>query len=519
MSPGRRAGPARVALTAVPAVAVGVALLAVTRLGATATPDSAFYVGVARSLVGGDGFVAPPGTQPLAGFPPLFPLVLGGIGLTGIDPLTAAAWLNPLLAGAIVLLVSVVLARRLTLAAGLAGGLLVAANLDLLVIGSSVLSEPLFLLLGLGSLVVLARHFARPRPALLAVSVALVAGACLTRYVGVAVVATGVLGLLHARRLREATIFAVGGLAPVVAWAAFAGGVNRPLALHGIDERDLLIGAAGLSRWVLPLDVPLPARAGAVIFFLVLVGALAVLLWRRSPTTPADGGPSDGGPVRDPLPVLVATFAGIYAGVLVVYRLVLDASARFDGRALVPLAVLAVPGTVAVVVTAGRRWPRARWGLLAASCVVGGLQLAQAAVWVAGGLGDVSVDRRGYTAEAWRRSTVVAALADLPPSAPVYSNGVDAVFLLTGRRTAPLPAKMDYLTGRRNASFGRQLEEAGATAGRRGGAIVHFSAIRARRRLMPAAGELEARLRLREVQRDAVGVRYEVLPDPGGDDR
>ena len=68
----------------------------------------------------------------------------------------------------------------------------------------------------------------------------------------------------------------------------------------------------------------------------------------------------------------------------------------------------------------------------------GGLALlalhgVQAGSWVADGLTDTSVGRRGLTAAAWDDSPVLAAVAALPPDVTVYSNAPEAVFLLTGR--------------------------------------------------------------------------------------
>jgi hypothetical protein len=52
---------------------------------------------------------------------------------------------------------------------------------------------------------------------------------------------------------------------------------------------------------------------------------------------------------------------------------------------------------------------------------------------------------------------VLDAVAHLPPGVPVYSNAPDAVFLLTGRSTAFLPAHTDYLSGRRRPAYQAEL--------------------------------------------------------------
>ncbi len=89
----------------------------------------------------------------------------------------------------------------------------------------------------------------------------------------------------------------------------------------------------------------------------------------------------------------------------------------------------------------------------------------------------------------------------------MVSNGADAIFLLSGRETEELPAKTSYRTGRPNPSYERELEAVRAGL-MRGGELVHFQAITARRSFQPSAAELETRLGLRVVMRDEVGTIY-----------
>jgi len=131
------------------------------------------------------------------------------------------------------------------------------------------------------------------------------------------------------------------------------------------------------------------------------------------------------------------------------------------------------------------------------------LQLAGAVAWTVGGASDVSVRRRGYTAAAWRESSVVKAVA-AAADGPVYTNGFDAVYLLTGRATLPLPAEKDYLTGRPNPHYADEL----AAVRRSGGLVAYFGALTARRSFLPSQAELERSLSLQVVASDRVGTLY-----------
>ncbi len=151
-----------------------VALVA-TRRGAYLSADGLAYVGTARSLVAGDGYVATPGSPPVGNFPPLFSLVLAAVGALGPDPLTVTRYLNPALYGITVLatgLATLRLTASTTLA--VAAQLLVLGGTDFLAYHSSALSEPLFLLLAVAALAALARFAATGRRRWLPVAALLV---------------------------------------------------------------------------------------------------------------------------------------------------------------------------------------------------------------------------------------------------------------------------------------------------------------------------------------------------------
>jgi len=478
-----------------PAVVGVAALLLVNRLGPYTSPDSVFYVGTARGLIDGHGWVSPPGTQELSNFPPLLPLLLAGIGrLTGIDPLDVLAWLNPLLFGATVALAGAVVLRRTgSTVAGVVAAVVVLAGRDLLGAHASALSEPLFIFLALAGMVTLARYVEGEgdgRPLWLAS--ALAGAAFLTRYVGVAVVLAGIALLVRAGRRREAAVFSVVTVAPVAAWLAWAGTGGGHLAGHMFGLEYLARGARSLSDWVVPAFVPAPLRVAAAV--LVVAGAVFVL--RRAPR-----------PTADRVTFVLAAFAIVYVALLLFDRVFIDATGRLDRRFLSPLHVVAVVLAAPLVHRAWATHVRPRRPVVAAAAVLLALQVVQAVAWVTGGLTDDGVERRGYSAAAWSRSTVMARVRDLGPEVPVFSNGADAIFLLTGRRTSNLPVRLEYRTGRPNPRYAEELAAVRAALAA-GGVVVYFQAIDARRSFLPAAAELEAALSLRVVERDEVGTVY-----------
>ena len=474
----------RQGVLALPPLAGLAAVIAVTAKGLYVSPDAVFYVGTARNWLDGRGFTPPPGLPPLEHFPPLFTVVLAAVGKLGMDPLTGARVVNALAFAGIVLLVgAVVRAQTRSVPAALVAAVLAAAAVDLLTYSASALTEPLFILLGLAALVVLASYLEEPRPALLAGAAALAAAAFLTRYVGVALVVTGVAALLWRRRWWAAGVFGAVSATPVGLWLVWAGGrgtSDRTVAVHMFGAGYLGQAARPLSRWI----VPWPKPPVGLLLALLLVAAGAALARRRPATAEA----------RPSLSWLLAVFTVTYLAVLLANRALTDATGRLDARFLAPLHVVAV--VLAVPALWRRRLPApalALTGLLVAA------QVADAAAWTAGGLTDDSVSRRGYTATALRQSPLMAHAGQ-----PLYTNAPDAVYFVTGRTSTAIPVTHDYLTGRPNERYAEEVAAMRAA----GGHLAYFDAITFRRSFQPSRSELEASLPLEVVARDDVGTLY-----------
>jgi 4-amino-4-deoxy-L-arabinose transferase-like glycosyltransferase len=444
---------------ALPPVAGLVAVLAASAKGLYVSPDAVFYVGTARNWVDGRGFTPPAGLPPVEHFPPLFTVLVAGLGARVVNALAFAA---------IVLLVGlVVLWRTKSVPAALVASVLTLSAHDVLTYSASALSEPVFVLLALCGLVLLAAHLERPRPALLVGAAALVGLACLTRYVGVALVVAGVGMLAWRRRWADAAIFGAVGALPLLGWLAWAGSGDRSVVFHPFGWDYLGQAVRPFSRWLVPW--PGPPIGFVLAVGLVIAGAVYV---RR---------------VDEPLFV---AFAATYLAVLVAYRLFTDASGRLDARFLLPVHV------VAIVVVVPALWRRKVPPALAAVLVLA--QVAGGVAWTVGGLTDDSISRRGYTAAAWDTSPVLASL----PDTPVYSNAFDLI-AFRGGEALPLPARKDYLTGRANHGYEEELRALR-------GYIAYFDAVTFRRSFLPSRAELEAVLPLEVVVQDALGTLYHI---------
>src|SRR5436309_11784682 len=95
-------------------------LLISTRWGIGGYPDSVVYIGVARSILNGNGarFFNDMGEfTPVTQYPPLYPSIMAALGIMGLDPLLGSRWLSALFFGANALLVVCIL-YRITLSPG-----------------------------------------------------------------------------------------------------------------------------------------------------------------------------------------------------------------------------------------------------------------------------------------------------------------------------------------------------------------------------------------------------------------
>jgi len=469
----------RPAVLGAPAAIGAVALIAATGKGLYVSPDAVFYVGTARNLLDGHGFTPPPGLPPLQHFPPLFTVLLAAIGRLGMEPLTAARVVNVVAYVGVVLLVGLVVrAQTGSVGAGLVASVLAACAVDLLTYSASALTEPLFVLLAVAALVALAAHLDRPSMPLLVGAAGLVAAACLTRYVGIALVVAGVIGLLWRRRWADGGLFAAIVVVPLAAWFLWSGsrGSDRSLSWHLFGADYLGQAARPLSRWL----VPWPRPPIGLLLALVLV----VVLWRA------------GTYLSSSLNRLLGLFAVTYLAVLLANRALTDVTGRLDARFLVPLHVVAI--LVVVPALHARKLPVPALALVAVLVLA---QFVDAAVWTAGGLTDGGVARRGYNAAALRDPVVLD-----DPGGPLHSNAPDAVFFLTGRTSGPIPARKDYLTGTPNPHYAEELAALRST----GGYVLWFEAITFRRSFQPSEADLERDLPLEVVSRDAVGTLYRI---------
>lgn len=307
-------------------------------------------------------------------------------------------------------------------------------------------SEPLFLMLALAAVCCLeeARH---PDRRWLLGAAALVALVCLTRYVGVALVAGGAMSLLvspGARRRRFATVatFVTVSAVPLAAWmvrnlsvAGTATG-GRPPSGDSLTETSRQ-ALAGMGEWVVGGWVP---EAAAVSLALGVLLLIAVVLLREG-----DGA----------LVPLTATMGSLL--VATVASASLTAVDVFDGRLLSPFYV----AMVVLVFVAMDRTTAARYRAQVAAVAAVWLALVPALQVLSDTTAAVRRGAGGYAHETWTRSELVATLRRRSPDTPLWTNAPAAVWFLLDQRQARIsPRRHAYRAPKTSTDDLRQLTDA-----------------------------------------------------------
>ncbi len=446
-------------------------------------PDSFKYLSVAEHFAAGDGFrqTSYDGTiVAVHNFPPLYPLLLAaGIraGMEGTD----IALLFALVALAVTISLTGLLAGEGGASAGVAilAALWVALAPDMLQVMSMVLTEAFFVPLTLACMAALMRGL-DARPGWLVVAAVCAVLALQTRFIGVVLVATGgVMLCLHGsgrwyRRLTRAATWCTAALLPGAGMAAwqYLHGVTpgaRALFSGSVPWPKLYAGAGVISKWLLPVEVPVAVRA-------VLVAALAgaaVACWRRTGCLLL-------GPARRLL-LLAGLYAIFTVGFLTITIMFADANVSIDHRYLLPVFPPLVATGGALLSPAAPGGAAFRKCLLPLLAVLLCVQGTRAALWTV----RSSREGLGLHARYWQEAVTWNVIRGLPAGVTVYSNAPDLLQYYAGRPSRMLPPVFDAGTGQENPVVTQQLGDIGQAVINGQAAVVWLNRIGWRRYFPP----------------------------------
>lgn len=502
---------------AICAIAGGMLLFFSTSHGVGLSPDSAVYVGAARSLLQGHGYSLPTdaGTfAPVVHFPPLYSITLSLLSWLGQDPFTAARWLNIFLLTASAFLAGMIafLATASWVLSGSAVALIV-TSYPIVLVHSMAWSEPLFIFFQLAGVFFLLRFFWQAEQFNLIVAATATGLSILSRYAGFASVVAGLAAILWLyekplrQKFRAGAIFLAGSLTPISFWLVgnewtTGSGTNRRLAFHLLGLEHLNGAVEAVTSWFSAFWEA-PAEAQVLAASLGLFGVFA--WWRmgrdRAPTESVDL-------CRRSRQVvcLSALTVVTYLCLLFVSISFLDYHTPLDSRILSPAYAMAVLTGISLASSVGQ--PTKRHRFLAAFAGIAiffvALQVPRAWIW----LDFVRREGVGYSASVWAQSALLKRLREVDPAAKLFSNAPDLIYTLLGRSSGTIPSKVYPDTRAPNPEFDVQLTKMQETLRVNKGLLIIFDRVNWRWYL-PTAKELESRIPLIAIARTDDGVIYQ----------
>jgi 4-amino-4-deoxy-L-arabinose transferase-like glycosyltransferase len=466
------------------AVAGTFLVLEATPEGLSLNDDSIAYVAGARSMLAGDGYreawLASNG--PVTHFPPGFSSVLAFFGLFGLDPLRGTRFVNALLFGLNTGLLGIIVWRMTpSLTAGLVIAALFVTSGEMLQIHVAAISEPLFILLSLCAFWNFDLYFERPPSSVgrgiagewwwLVACAAFTGMAYLTRYAGLALVATFIVAICILRtswrkRLTSIGIFLAGFLPFALGWAlrnriVADNATNRAFAWHPITAENIRIGLRAFSEFFIPVETwrrEIFKQTGIIEGMTIIVlGAVlvwtAVKAWRYiSSPRQASALEIGGKESREVISFTTGLYIFAYLASIVASMTMFDAATKFKLRILAPVFV-----SLFILLVALGIWMRKNYRAVVVAALVAVLglsiykQINTFAHWSQGGF--------GYASFQWYDSEAMAYLRDLPADVKIYTNEPAAVYLYVERGANVLPNRYDSATAQERLGFEESVSQ------------------------------------------------------------
>lgn len=441
---------------------VGVQLTA-TLHGVGISPDSTRYVAAARNLAGGRGLqVLGPDAElePLALWAPLYPVVLSIPTRIGLDAVPAARYLNAFLFAANILLVGLLTSRQPKVPrwAALLASAAFLFSPDIAYVHAWLWTEPMSIFAGFLGLLLVDHGLITGDWRAFIFAAFFLSTSYLLRYAGLAFAVTGVAGVAFFQeqdgrpyRWGRTALFLLLTFLPMALWGyatqSLSGkAIGRSLSIHPEELAAMARVLPVVSDWFLPGRIGPAIRlwaAGVALAFGGVVGV--VLIVRRAFFT--EKNPRSG---RSRMTELLTLFVFCYASMLALARVLFLPPAPISAR------ILTLPYTALLVVGIGlaasgfarlksRLNARPKFGwtwlpltLLSSSLFILwlGLNLTHTLKWTS----SVSAQGMGYAGVSWSESILIRYLRDLPEDTLIYTNGPDAVYILTGKDSRMLPS-------------------------------------------------------------------------------
>ena len=432
-------------------------ILYATPEGLGLSDDSIAYIAGARSLLSGQGYreawLASNG--PVTHFPPAFSSILALIGLSGLDPVRGARFLNASLFGANTFLLGLI-GWRMTKsqAAGFVLALLFVLNASLLRIHAVAMSEPLYIFFSLGAFLLFEFYIEQREKRWLILAGCFVGAAYLTRYAGLALFATFLAALILLRenwlkRITRSLIFIASFFPWAVAWSfrnklVADNATNRTLVYHPLTEENIQAGIYNFSEFLVPIEAWRRALVKNLdlLFVILAILGLIILVWVVVTGLKKFFKPSS------PMPEILSFTNGLYVfaylASILSSMMLFDASTKFKARINAPIYI-----SLLILLVWFGFWLWQKRTLLWRGIVVGAavFLVGLSSRELVGVVRQLHKGGQGYASFQWYDSAAMDFLSALPEGIRIYTNQAGPVYLYTNRPAYVLPDLVDPVTG------------------------------------------------------------------------
>jgi 4-amino-4-deoxy-L-arabinose transferase-like glycosyltransferase len=448
------------------------AIFLATKWGAGLSPDSVSYIDGGRKILQNRDLSAL-GSH----WPPLYFILVATSGLFVDDILVSVRWLQMITFVVNVSLVAFIIYRNSeqSIRLALIGGLLIAFSPTIFRIHAVAWSEGSFCLFALLGLDVLSRFLQRPANyRTLVLSSVLVGLAFSSRYIGVTVILTGLIGILvytpdWRKRIVDCSIFGLvscsfTGLWMLRNWVAGAGAASRSFSYHSIAVGKLQAGLKVVCDWFF-----IPPEF-SYLLLLLLVSIVFSYLYIAF----VSGKNKE---VR--LCGLSFIFILVYIPSLLFSMSFFDASTKIDVRLLAPVYLFFVVGVVLLM----HRWKKAhplRRKSFSIACSISVLFIFFQSLQLKDTVSTYRKDGLGFASEQWIQSDTLKFVEGMPARFSIYTNGPDAIMVFMDRPAIMFPKMVDPVSGERNDQFPARMREMSKCLSSTDCRVVYFHAIKAR---------------------------------------
>lgn len=430
------------------AIAAAGLMLYSTPLGVGLGFDSVAYISAGRNLVNGIGLgrFTCLGFKPMTLWPPLYPFILAFFSFFGLDALVAARIVSAVGFGLSVFLAGFTVSRiTRSLVFPLMGASLIILYSPILRTFSWAMSEALYIPLALAAFIILGKYLVHSRQNYPIYSALLVGSTILTRYIGVSILAIGILVLIldnkysFGRRIKNIFLFSAIASCPLLGWMVrnefvASSTTSRKFGFTFIQMIDLDPFIKQITSWILPVSYTIHRMRLLLIgmcFIGFVVLTIYIIIMKRKKFSEEFN-----------LLILFLLHNLIYPLVVIATMVfIIPSISTVDERIMIPLLISSLILFAFILVYA---WNTQKWFLRIICLLIFIWMIVYNLPQQIETIKTLHSDGQGYAARIWQESAAIVYLKRMPTDM-IYTNDFQALYFMADKNACILPNNEETL--------------------------------------------------------------------------